>query len=74
MTPIESILTNYTPDSKFFTPDENKRRAYLVEKLLANYNALQDGNKELIDSLTTISTELDDIFYIALNRYRGYVK
>ena len=74
MIPIESILANYSPDSKFFTLEENKRRAYLVEKLLANFNVLQEGNPELIESLTAISTELDDIFYIALNRYRGYIR
>lgn len=67
---IETVLSNFNPESSFFTAKENKRRSYLVEKLLANYYALLEGNGDIIDSIDSINIELDEIFYTALERYR----
>lgn len=67
---VESLVSNFNPESSFFTLEENRRRNYLVEKLLANYYELLEGNGELIDNIDSISSELDEIFYTALERYR----
>jgi hypothetical protein len=67
----DSFIETYIPDSPFFTLEENQRRAYLMEKYLSNLSAIEDGNGCCMENLETISLELDEIFYGALNRRRG---